>query len=58
MTYTRNFRTIELALLVCIFLHLAIASGSGGILTGAGFSPDLEKTPDSGRSQSRTPVQL
>ena len=36
---------------LCAFL----TSGSGGILPGAGFLPDLEKTPDSGRS--RAPAQ-
>jgi len=30
---------------------------SGGIFAGAGFLPDLEKVPDSGRSQSRNLVQ-
>jgi len=34
-------------------------SGSGGIFAGAGYLPDLEKVPDSGRSQSRSwnPIQ-
>jgi len=32
-------------------------SGSGGIFAGAGFLPDWEKVPDSGRSRSRNPVQ-
>jgi len=37
------------------FSNLAKLSGSGGIFAGAGFLPDLEKLPDSGRS--RNPVQ-
>ena len=37
------------------FLNPAKLSGSGGIFAGAGFLPDLEKVPDSGRSQN--PVQ-
>jgi len=34
------------------FSNPAILSGSGGIFAGAGFLPDLEKVPDSGRSQN------
>ena len=30
---------------------------SGPILAGARYQPDLQKRPDFGRSQSRTPVQ-
>ena len=40
---------IKMALLLCIFPNPAKVSGSGGIFAGAGFLPDLEKTPDSGR---------
>jgi len=45
MTYAGNFfvHNIEMALLVCSFPNLAEASGSGGILTGAGFLPHLKK---------------
>jgi len=39
------------------FSNLAKLSGSVGIFAGAGFLPDLEKVPDSGRSSSRNPVQ-
>jgi len=34
------------------FSNPAKLSGSGGIFAGAGFLPDLEKVPDSGRSQN------
>jgi len=36
------------------FSYPAKLSGSNGIFAGAGFLPDLEKVPDSGRS--RNPV--
>jgi len=41
------------------FSNPAKLSGSGGIFAVAGFLPDLEKVPDSGRSRSRSqnPVQ-
>jgi len=39
------------------FSNPAKLSSSGGIFAGAGFLPDMEKVPDSGRSWSRNPVQ-
>ena len=38
-----------MALLLRIFPNPAKVSGSSGIFAGAGFLPDLQKTPDSGR---------
>jgi len=41
----------KLKIVYCaIISNLAKLSGSGGIFAGAGFLPDLEKVPDSGRS--------
>jgi len=47
---TFNFPKID-------FSNPAKLSSSGGIFARAGFLPDLEKVPDSSRSQSRNPVQ-
>jgi len=39
------------------FSNPAKLSGPGGIFAGAGFLPDLETVPDSGRSWRKNPVQ-